>query len=339
MDLMRIAHKRILMVVMAAALLFTSGVSFALPAYPEKPLSLGDSGDEVASLQSELQSNGLYSGEITGLYDENTRAAVEALQTILGLSPDGEFGAVTYEAYVASLIEQPLIPIEPAFLESASNHALEGKIIGLDPGHQATSDIALERISPVTALLKFRMSTGTIGVKTGTAESLINLLIALKLKDMLNKAGAQVIMTRTEQEVNISNAERALVMNKAGVDFWIRFHCNNSSDAKLTGASVLIPSASETPDIYEKSFMLGVCVLDAFCASTGAKNLNIVSLSNQSGFNWSQNPVVTIEMGYLSNSCDDVRLNRDTYQSACAKGVFDGILAYYSTNASAGDDT
>ncbi len=331
---MRIAHKRILTVVMAAALLFMSGVSFALPAYPEKPLSLGDSGDEVASLQSELQSNGLYSGEITGLYDENTRAAVEALQTILGLSPDGVFGAVTYKAYVTLLIEQPLIPIEPASSELPSSHVLEGKIIGLDPGHQATADIVLERISPVTNLFKFRMSTGTIGVKTGTAESLINLLIALKLKDMLDEAGAQVIMTRTEQSVNVSNSERAFVMNNAGVDFWIRLHCDNSSDEKLTGASVLIPSASETPGIYEKSLTLGVCVLDAFCASTGAKNLNIASLSNQSGFNWSQNPVVTIEMGYLSNPCDDVRLNGDTYQSACAKGVFDGILAYYVANAS-----
>ena len=335
---MRNAYKSILTGVMAAALLFTSGVSFALPAYPKNPLMLGDSSDDVASLQSELKSIGLYSGEITGLYDENTQSAVKALQTAVGISPDGQFGAVTYEAYAKLLIQQPLIPIDAASFGSVSNHILEGKIIGLDPGHQATADITLERISPVKDLFKFRMSAGTSGVKTGTSESLINLLIALKLKDMLNGAGAQVIMTRTEQDVNVSNAERALVMNNAGVDFWIRFHCDNSSDAKLTGASVLIPAATETPDIYEESHTLGVYVLDAFCASTAAKNLSIVSISNQTGYNWSKNPVITIEMGYLSNPCDDVRLNRDTYQRACAKGIFDGILAYYTTNISVDND-
>jgi N-acetylmuramoyl-L-alanine amidase len=326
---MRIVHKRIFTVVMTAALLLTSGVSFALPAYPEKTLSLGDYGDEVSAIQTELRSVGLYFGDITGLYDENTHAAVAALQTILGLSPDGDFGAATYEAYIKALEDQLLFPMDTASSQSVSVRMLEGKIIGLDPGHQSTADIALERTSPVSKLFKFRMSAGATGAKTGTAESLINLLIAIKLKDMLTEAGATVIMTRTEQEVFLSNAERASIMNKAGVEFWVRLHCDASSDAKLSGACVLIPAASESPNIYDQSLALGVSVLDAFCASTGANNLSVASLSNQTGFNWSQSPVVTIEMGYLSNPCDDVHLNRDAYQSACAKGVFDGILTYY----------
>jgi len=330
---MRIVHIRILTVVLTAALLLSSGVSFALPAYPEKTLSLGDYGEEVAAIQTELRSVGLYSGDITSLYDENTQTAVAALQTMLGLSPNGNFDAASYDAYIKALEEQLLVPIEPVSSQ-VSNKVLEGRIIGLDPGHQLTADIELERISPVSKLMKFRMSTGATGIKTGTAESFINLLIAVKLKDMLTESGAKVVMTRVEQDVFLSNAERASVMNTAGVDFWIRLHCDASSDSKLSGACVLIPTASETQNIYDKSLTLGISVLDAFCASTGAKKLSIVSLSNQTGFNWSQSPVITIEMGYLSNPCDDVRLNRDAYQSACAKGVFDGILAYFAAEES-----
>ncbi len=334
---MRIVHKSILTVALTAALLLTSGVSFALPTYPEKTLSLGDYGDEITTLQTELRSIGLYSGEITGLYDENTHAAVAALQTILGLSPDGDFGAATYEAYINALEEQLLVPIDPAASQPILFKALEGRVVGIDPGHQLTADISLERISPVSNLLKYRMSAGATGVKTGAAESLINLLIAQKLSDMLIEAGATVVMTRTEQEVFLSNAQRASAMNKAGVEFWLRLHCDASSDAKLSGACVLIPTAAEAPDIYDQSLVLGFSVLDAFCAGTGAKNLGIASLSDQTGFNWSQSPVITIEMGYLSNPCDDVRLNRDAYQSACAKGIFDGILAYCAAEEAVDD--
>ena len=280
-------------------------------------------------LQAELQSTGLYFGEANGLYDEATRASVAMLQTLIGVRPDGKFGIITYYAYMAALEQRLITPTYPMEVQS-SHSALNGVVIGIDPGHQAEADIALERVSPFSEiLLKPRMSSGAVGVKTGMQESLLNLLIAKKLQKLLIDAGATVVMSRTSQEVSVSNAERAALMNQNGVLLWIRLHCDASTDANISGACSLTPSSAESPSIYDKSLVLAQYVLDGFCASTGANNRGVFALENQTGFNWSQSPVVTLEMGHLSNACDDVRLNRDAYQNACAKGILNGIAAYF----------
>lgn len=327
---MRKVSRGILTVIMAA-LLFSGGIASAMPAYPETALTLGDFGSEVAALQEELTAVGLYGGEVTGLYDENTRAAVVALQTILSVRADGKFGAITYQAYLAALQAQLIVPVYLAAARSDAADALAGRVIGIDPGHQQFADIALERISPASNLLKPRMSGGATGVKTGAEESLINLLIALKLQKLLADAGATVVTSRTEQDVSLSNADRASIMNRKNVELWIRLHCDASANANISGACALIPSLSETKT--NPSLVLAEAVLNAFCAATGAKNLGITPLDNQTGFNWSQSPVISLEMGHLSNPCDDVRLNRDAYQNVCAKGIFDGLAAYFAAQA------
>ena len=57
--------------------------------------------------------------------------------------------------------------------------------------------------------------------------------------------------------------------------------------------------------------------------------LDLKALMDQTGFNWSERPVVAVEMGMLSNPQEDIRLNRDSYQTSCAIGLFNGILTYF----------
>jgi N-acetylmuramoyl-L-alanine amidase len=83
------------------------------------------------------------------------------------------------------------------------------------------------------------------------------------------------------------------------------------------------------PGIYSESKTLGAAVLDSFCKETGAQNNEMYQRSDQTGFNWSDRPVITLEMGYLSNPGDDVKLNRDSYQDDCAEGIADGIIKFF----------
>ncbi len=52
-------------------------------------------------------------------------------------------------------------------------------------------------------------------------------------------------------------------------------------------------------------------------------------MTDQTGFNWSESPVVTLELGYISNSVSDLKLCRASYQAACAQGIFNGLTAYF----------
>lgn len=298
-------------------------------ALPQGILEMGDYGSQVAELQQELSSLGFYQGEISGTFSTDTRDALIALQKVLGVETDGAYGPETAGAYAAALEDGSLTkPISTP--EAAA--PLQGKVIGIDPGHQTDEDTNLEPLLPDSERTKPRMTKGAVGVKTGVAECQVNLAVGLKLKAMLEEGGASVVMTRTTNDVNISNIERAQIMNQNGVDCWVRLHCDASSSERVNGAHGLIPSRAYNADIYADSLRLAKQVMASFCAATGAADGGITALMDQTGFNWSDSPVVAVEMGYLSNAEDDVRLGLDSYQIACATGIYNGIVSYFQQN-------
>ena len=321
----------------ALAALMCAGAAFAAPLMPSTPsqevLSVGDYGEDVAVLQTELRSLSFYGGEVTGLFDGDTRAAVMGLQNFLGVHADGMFGPITFGAYWNAFLDGRLAFPEEDNAQEEVIGRLADYIIGIDPGHQQTPDAALEQMAPASKRTKERQSPGSVGVRTGTPEYKINLLIAFKLKDLLEAEGATVVMTRETSDVSISNMERARMMNDADVDIWLRLHCDSASSAAQSGASVLIPSRSYSAAIYRESLRLGKHIYETFGKATSAPMLSLTALMDQSGFNWSEKPVVAIEMGLLSNPQEDLRLNRDSYQASCAVGIFNGVVAYFEEAA------
>lgn len=228
--------------------------------------------------------------------------------------------------------EVPTAGDGPALSEealAAAVEVLDGQVVGLDPGHQMRADTDLEAIAPDSPLTKIRQSAGCFGIRSGVPEYRINLLVAKKVAALLESCGATAVMTRASSNVSLSNIERAVLMNESGAAIWIRLHCNASPDPETSAPCVLIPSVRVTPGIYEYSLYLGECLSRSFGAAVGAERVDLVSLENQTGFNWSEIPVVTLEMGYLSNIKNDALLNSDAYQTRCALGIFYGILSYY----------
>ncbi len=75
--------------------------------------------------------------------------------------------------------------------------------------------------------------------------------VGLKLRDALEAQGLQVVMTRTTQDVDISNAARAQIANTSHADLTIRLHCNGSGDRSVHGLFTLYPASIQgwTDDI------------------------------------------------------------------------------------------
>jgi len=211
---------------------------------------------------------------------------------------------------------------------------LIGCVIGIDPGHQAHANYDRELISPTGTATKAKVSSGTYGRFTGVTEYEINLQVGMKLKTKLEALGATVIMTRETHDVDISNAERAVMMNGVPADCWIRIHANGSNDASRHGMFFLVPSPgtmnTDNPVIQAKSVELAECLLPPALNATGAKDLGIVLRHDQTGFSWSSIPVCTIEMGHMTNKEEDQLLVSDAYQEKIAQGLADGFLSYFS---------
>lgn len=206
-------------------------------------------------------------------------------------------------------------------------------LIALDPGHQSPDvDMsAQEPNAPGSSVMKAKASGGTSGRYSGIPEYQLNLDIALAVRDRLTAEGYDVLMTREDNNTGISNAERASLANDAGADISVRIHANGSEDASVNGALVLIGSA-ENPYVgalYDDSFRLGTCILDAYCAETGMQNLGIQLNDTMTGINWSRIPVVILEMGFMTNQTDDMNMADPDYRTRMTEGIVRGINTYY----------
>lgn len=203
---------------------------------------------------------------------------------------------------------------------------LTGLRIGIDPGHQAHGNSAQEPVAPGSSETKAKVSSGTQGVASGVAEYVTNLEVSLKLRDVLESLGAQVVMTRTEHDVDISNVERAQLCNEAQVDVVLRIHCNGSTNSQAQGIGLYVTA---TGDIAQESAAIAEVILNAMVEETGAEKDGVFKRDTYSGLNWSEVPAMIVEMGFMSNPEEDMKLQDEEYQQKLVDGMVKGIAQYF----------
>ena len=210
--------------------------------------------------------------------------------------------------------------------EPTQTPRLYGLRIGIDPGHQEHANSEKERVSPNSSETKAKVSSGTAGVSTGIAEYITNLEVALKLRDALEAQGCEVYMTRETNDVNISNMERAEMMNELGVDLVLRLHCDGSTDRSANGIGMFVRKTGEK---QEESEAAATVLLAAMSEATGAKARGVFLRDTYTMNNWSIVPCILVEMGYMSNPDEDEKLNDPAYQEKLVQGMVEGIAGYF----------
>lgn len=247
-------------------------------------------------------------------------------------------GVLMFFVFKGEVFDKPAETPQAALEEEEneqSKGALSGKVICIDPGHGKTARKEKEPIYPGAAEKKATNVSGASG-RLMTEEEL-NLLVGLELKSTLEERGAQVYMTRTAHECDMSNIERAEFANEKGSDLVIRIHADGSESSSLNGASMLLPSPKRengeylTPRVVSESRRAGELILTEVTAATGAQNRGLVERPDMTGFNWSKVPVVLLEMGFMSNPEEEAKLAGAEYRTKIVGAIADGTEKYFLT--------
>ena len=204
-------------------------------------------------------------------------------------------------------------------------------IVVLDPGHQNHITGETEPNGPGSSEKKATMTMGTQGSRSGLAEYELNLQIATALEEELTARGYQVYMTRRDNDVSISNVERAKYAMEVQGEILVHIHANGSEDPSVSGA-MTICQTPENPfqNLYAPSRRLSDCILNAYCDATGIPLQYVWETDTMTGINWCEIPSTFLEMGYMTNPSEDMNMADPTFQKTMVMGIANGIDDYFA---------
>ncbi|KKZ93914.1 N-acetylmuramoyl-L-alanine amidase [Bacillus wiedmannii] len=236
------------------------------------------------------------------------------------------------EATPVQPAEQPLQNNE----QKVESNEKQGKfLVVIDPGHQQKANLNLEPIGPGATTQKYKVTDGTTGVVTKKREAVLVLEMASVLKEKLEAKGIQVLMTRTSQDVDISNKERATFANDHKADLFLRLHADGSENPNQSGFAVLTPAEGSpyTKDIYAESLQISQTIVNKMRENHQVKVNGIKFRDDLSGFNWAKVPGVLLELGFMSNPEEDKKLSDPQYVNSLLQSVTDSVEEYRKSKA------
>lgn len=143
--------------------------------------------------------------------------------------------------------------------------------------------------------------------------------MAKNLANILSRAGAEVVLTRSGDE-NISVEERFRIAREAGADAYIGIHTHSSADRSVEGAATLYAS----PD-GEK---LARFVQEELVRKIRAKDRGVSGQTDLAALNGV--PVVEVEVLAITNMVEEVYLRSLTLYKRAAEGIFNGLIRYFT---------
>lgn len=195
-------------------------------------------------------------------------------------------------------------------LEVSDN--LIGKIIYIDPGHGGADPGAVYK---------------------NVEEAAINLIVSKKLKENLENLGASVYITR-EGDYDLSSTtinrkksdlyNRINLINKSNCDVYISIHINAESSSLWYGAQTFYYPANK------RNIVLAKYIQKSLIDNTSSKR-EVSRINDTLMYTNIKVPGVLIELGFITNYQDRLKLNNNDYQNNLVSAISSGLIKYFKS--------
>lgn len=202
-----------------------------------------------------------------------------------------------FELVSVSDSTSPIIPTP------VQNPRLKGKSFFLDAGHGGKDP-------------------GAVNDNFSLQEKIAALDICLKLGIQLEKQGADVYYSRTE-DIYPSLTDRATQANSKNVDAFISIHLNSAENKTASGIETLCYSNTG------KGFELAEVVQAEMVTATGFKNRGVKIRPELTVLAKTKMPAILCEVGFISNDDEAKKLFDVAIQEKIAKAICDGVIEEY----------
>ncbi|MDO4479122.1 MAG: N-acetylmuramoyl-L-alanine amidase [Lachnospiraceae bacterium] len=268
--------------------------------------------------------------------EKEAQALAEAAEREAREADEAATAAMLAEQSKAANVEDAMVLKDIALLGMPNVNAvimeeMRPRIICLNAAHESVPIPDLEPIGPGSEEMAPIAQVGTEGQASGLFEYQLTLIMAFKLKNVLEARGYQVIMPRMDNDVAIGCVERARIANENGAEVVINLHAESEADPNVTGVRTISPGSDNlflTSEQIVADQQLAQLVLSSLCAATGAVNRGRSETNALAELNWSAAPAVSVEMGLMSNRDEDLRMTEESYQMMIVNGIADGIDAF-----------
>jgi N-acetylmuramoyl-L-alanine amidase len=216
---------------------------------------------------------------------------------------------------------------------------LAGAVVAIDPGHNPGNSGHLDEIGRLVDAGTLEKPCDTVGTETasGYTEAAHNLDVAYRLKRLLERAGARVVLThtRTKPAWGPCITGRAEIGNRAGADVAISIHADGHEPTGR-GFHVIYPTRVRglTDDIAKESRRLARLVRNAYAKVTGmpvadyTASRGLHERSDLGGLNLSDVPKVLLEVGNMRDGTDASLLEDPRFRQREAVAVMRAFAAF-----------
>ena len=220
--------------------------------------------------------------------------------------------------------------------------SLAGRVVVVDPGHNPNNHLHTAEINRSVDVGNAHKECDTTGTATnaGYAEATFTLDVARRLRTLLEKEGAEVVLTHNgKRPWGPCVDERAEIGNTRHADAAVSVHADGAPAARH-GFHVIAPAPvhagdADTRAITTPSRELGYRIVGRFTRVTGTGPADYVGdgtgldvRDDLGGLNLSKVPKVFVECGNMRNSGDAARLTNGAWRQKAAQGIFEGIEGF-----------